>query len=497
MEGAFSKLSGLKFEDEEDERQGIWEKARDKFLNAERTYAAKGSSQEALKAFEHAEDLMAPLLANGFAGLKDRELEALLKGRLHRAALCAQLIDLPDRWKLVKKLAEDVLQFDFNNCHAHWLRGLALAHGMGARSEAKTEMERAVECAKNSGKTAEVKQWEEEIKRNLEEGVFDDSLPEATPQPADAQPGASESELQRQPLSKASSSSRNSGKDTKTGGLKAGFLTAKTPGRTASRSPAPARPSSGAQASSSSMPSPSSVRERELETELNRLRSSHKDNTSEVENQIQLLQQRLESEERMQDRWTLELRQQMESIGALSAEISGSVQFVLQSPSSDVDIVMGLAKQVEELRSNLESDKKWTETAHSKLMDVSTEMDTLRNMTFGESRERQEVSTQNMKEVRELTSRFQELKASIKGLREGLRLRLPDISRSEEMEKPRIAEGIADFKSLAPNAKLWVLLDDASFLRLLFLIFIFGMLLALGIFVEFFSSRRCHFVCAS
>lgn len=50
---------------------------------------------------------MKPLLSNGLASLEPKELETVLKGRLHQAVSLAQL---GENWLRVKSLAEDVLQ---------------------------------------------------------------------------------------------------------------------------------------------------------------------------------------------------------------------------------------------------------------------------------------------------------------------------------------------------------------------------------------------------
>eukprot|EP00913_Durusdinium_trenchii_P016747 g15741.t1 len=76
---------------------------------------------------------------------------------------------LPDRWPRIKMLAEDVLQFDFNNAHARWLRGLALHHGFRRPKEAQDECARAVECARLQGKEAEANQWEAEVRKTFAE----------------------------------------------------------------------------------------------------------------------------------------------------------------------------------------------------------------------------------------------------------------------------------------------------------------------------------------
>ena len=50
---------------------------------------------------------MKPLLNNGLASLEPKELETVLKGRLHQAVSLGQL---NQNWLRVKSLAEDVLQ---------------------------------------------------------------------------------------------------------------------------------------------------------------------------------------------------------------------------------------------------------------------------------------------------------------------------------------------------------------------------------------------------
>jgi len=65
-------------------------------------------------------------------------------------------------------MGEDVLQFDFNNCHAHWLRGHSLLYGLQRQSEALEEMRMAVDCARTQGKTAEAEQWEMELREQCD-----------------------------------------------------------------------------------------------------------------------------------------------------------------------------------------------------------------------------------------------------------------------------------------------------------------------------------------
>lgn len=165
----FSKVGNIEFEDEDDELRRLGQNAHHLFKKAETQYMANASKEEVLQMFMQAEAAMAPLLANGgLMGLSPADLEPVLKGKLHQAVILASLEDQPDRWTRIKAHAEAVLQFDFGNCHARWLRGLALqatAAGGSRAKEAEEELRRAVECARTLGKTKEAEQWTGEIER--------------------------------------------------------------------------------------------------------------------------------------------------------------------------------------------------------------------------------------------------------------------------------------------------------------------------------------------
>lgn len=152
--------------DDEDDRKLIFQAAKKKFDAAQKEYLKKNATVDVLRKFEVAEEAMKPLLQSGLSGLNEQELEVVLKGRLHQAVIHSTIeTEQPGCWEKVKKLVEDVLQFDFRNAHARWLRGLALLHTAQRRQDAQEEMRRAIEQARVQGRTPEVKQWEEDFKR--------------------------------------------------------------------------------------------------------------------------------------------------------------------------------------------------------------------------------------------------------------------------------------------------------------------------------------------
>lgn len=499
MDGAFSKLAGVKLEDEDDERQSAWEAASAQYKAAQDSYAAKGAGHDALKAFEDAEARMSPLMGNGLVGLRECELEALLKGRLHRAAITAHLSDLPDRWTRVKRLTEDVLQFDFNNCHARWLRGLSLLHGFNRRSEARDEMTRAVACARTTGKIGECTQWEEEIRFHFKEdntAAVDAAVATEIHTPTSApDAGPVETELPRRKASTGAS-------DVSSTKLKGGFFTKKASARSATQVAAlaqvadPVQVSASPQAASATGVYPShSRRETELEEELRSLRENTAHCERELQGEVRSLKAELDVVRCSRNSWRDSVSQAVERLSALASEADGAVQETVGSspataPLTALDVSLG------ELREKLLSDKAWGEATHQKFMDLSTEVATLREMSFREARERQDSSKQNLGEVRELTKRLGDLKSSVKALRDGIRQRVPDSRPEVEVDSQQLVESIAEFKSLSPSVKFWALLDDASVLRLLIIVVALGMLFALALFVETYSARRCRFVCA-
>lgn len=125
----------------------------------------------------------------------------MLKGRLHQAVSIAQMTEIPNRWTRVKELSEDVLQFDFNNAHARWLRGLALK-SMGKTKEAEEECRRAVDCARSQGKDGEAQQWDKELQETFGGGTATSRTPKATPQAAAADAGAPGGQAEAQPAAK-------------------------------------------------------------------------------------------------------------------------------------------------------------------------------------------------------------------------------------------------------------------------------------------------------
>eukprot|EP00927_Polykrikos_kofoidii_P021949 TRINITY_DN20638_c0_g1_i1.p1 TRINITY_DN20638_c0_g1~~TRINITY_DN20638_c0_g1_i1.p1 ORF type:complete len:603 (+),score=132.68 TRINITY_DN20638_c0_g1_i1:27-1811(+) len=169
---AFSKISD-KFEDDEDERARIVARAQLLHNAAKDVQERLGCTRETLCKFQEVEEVLRPLLQEGGLGsLGKEELQTLLLGRLYQAVIIAKLEDGgPGRWADVKALVEDVLHFDNKNCHARWLRALALMNGLGVVDEAQQEMKRAVDCARRQGKHGEADQWEADLQRTLGGGV--------------------------------------------------------------------------------------------------------------------------------------------------------------------------------------------------------------------------------------------------------------------------------------------------------------------------------------
>lgn len=436
----------------------------------------QGSSCDVLVLFEEAEASMASFVETGLMGLRPNELELVLKGRLHQAVIIAHLDDRADRWTRVKSLTEDVLQFDFNNSHARWLRGHSLLHGSKKRPEALEEMRRAVECARTQGKASEAEQWESEI------GTLfgSDAPPSADAAPADEPREAQDNETPQGavPLGDPAASGVRSG-------MQKGFFNRRAASRT--RAAAPKAAAAAPVAASQPLPEAAAV---DVDTaasqELTKLRQ-----------QLSDFRREHQDAERRHQVWQRDLCAQLEVIGesvdeaivAERANASGDEPALLASLGE-------LRSLASELTDRLQGDRKWAEGEHRAFMDCSTEVMTLRTMTSRECKERQDTSKQQVSELKELAKRVGELKPSVKVLRDRAKQKL--LAAGQEDDEPdlaRAAERALEFRALPPSVRLRSLVNDVAVLRLMFFAFLLGMLLMLGVFIEVFGHYKCRFVC--
>jgi len=118
-------------------------------------------------------------------------------------------------------------------------------------------------------------------------------------------------------------------------------------------------------------------------------------------------------------------------------------------------------------------------------------------MTSRELKERQDTSKQQIGELKELTKRLNDLKPSVKVLRD--RAKKQALANGKEDDEPDLqsfASGALQFRALPASTKLAAFVDDAAVLRLMALAMLFGALVMLGIIVEVVGHRKCRFVCA-
>lgn len=344
---AFSKVGEIDDDDEEEQRLAISQKAMAQYAAAQRAYENKMSSEEVLRLFEDAEGTMQPLLCNGLASLEAKELETVLKGRLHQAVTLAQL-GAADRWPRIKALAEDVLQFDFNNAHARWLRGLSLQHHFAKPLEAEQECRRAVECARMQGKDAEANSWEAEV---LSTFSCDPAVAAvATPASANAAPVP-------EPETKSA--------------MAKGFLN-----RSAKKSRAP-EPATEA-------PVPPAAEAAVAEA---------KQKEAELRSELATLTAQLTAVEAERGREAQDVAIALQEIKELPEELA--------SLSSS-------ASALEAAQEKLLAGRTWAEKEQQRYVDVSTEVLTLQQMTLRESKEQEETAEKQCTELRSLSSRLQD-----------------------------------------------------------------------------------------
>ncbi|CAJ1368526.1 unnamed protein product [Effrenium voratum] len=436
MTSGFSKVSVV---DDDDERLEVQRRAFELYDKAQAAYARKGSQEDVLRLFEEAEAAMRPLLGGGLASLDPAELETVLKGRLHQAVSLAQLSD-PGRWVRVKSLAEDVLQFDFNNAHARWLRGLALQHGNKKSAEAQEECRRAVECARAQGKEAEAAQWEAEVRH-----TFEGEVPR-TPKEGKKAPEAPET-LEKGEKEKAKAT------------MAKGFLNK------------PKKPS---------QPAPPDKEGKEKEAKADMAREARREavraeqgfQAKEAELQRQLAQAAAELQEHRR-----RMKQEAEQ---LLAELEPQMQALSES--------LGAAPPTQQVTEKVTAGRAWAEKEQQRFVEVSTELLTLQQMTVRELKDQQDSTSKHCGELRDLARRCGELAKSSRQL-EAL------MSTSQDMDLPRLAQHVADFHQLPRGVKLAALLDDGAVLLLLGFCLALGMLFMLAMIVEVWFSSSCRLTC--
>lgn len=504
----FSKVS-VDLEDDEDVRKAAFAKAQSLFNKALQNYRQQGSAAEVLNLFEDVEAALSDYLQTGFTGLVEKELELVLKGRLHQAVIFASLEARTDRWSRVKALTEDVLQFDYTNCHARWLRGQALLHGFKKRKEASEEMQRAVDNARQQGKTAEVTQWSGEMVALFDASSAVPSTSSSTSSPSKAdQPSEASSTVSPAEATTAQPSSSSSA-----AGLQKGFFD--RPKKTAKA--AAAKPAASEPSSSSSAPPPKVKDDAELKVmaaelaeakaaaaELAEIKrtlaeatAAHDEEVSRLQAELEEVRGESEDADRRQGEWQKNLLGELEAI-TLSLDDMLEPKHSSSAGRHNISEALDELKNVaSSLTERLQSDKAWAEGEHRALLDCSTEVLTLREMTSRELKERQDASKQQVAELNKLTKLIGDVKPSIKVLRERAKEQL--VAAGKEDEEPdlqRIVKKAMDFQALPTSTKLGAFLDDAAFMRLMLGAALLGMLLMLGIFIEVFGRYQCRFVCS-
>merc|ERR1712178_489428 len=130
----------------------------------------------------------------------------------------------------------------------------------------------------------------------------------------------------------------------------------------------------------------------------------------------------------------------------------------------------------------LEGDRAWAEGEHRSFLDCSTEVMTLREMTSREFKERQDATKQQVSELRGLVKSFNELKPSVKVLRD--RAKKQAAAQGHDDEEPDLhvmTRTAKEFHALPVSTKLAAFLDDASVLRLVAIALLLGALFALSL----------------
>eukprot|EP00929_Paragymnodinium_shiwhaense_P007755 TRINITY_DN11166_c0_g1_i2.p1 TRINITY_DN11166_c0_g1~~TRINITY_DN11166_c0_g1_i2.p1 ORF type:complete len:618 (+),score=170.94 TRINITY_DN11166_c0_g1_i2:115-1854(+) len=574
---AFSKVNDALLEDDEDEREAAVSQATQLFDAAQTAHKVKGSTLEVLGLFRAAEDPLGDVLEGGhghLGTLRPKELEMVLKGRLYQAAILSQLQDAPERWPEVKALVEDVLTFDRSNCHALWLRGIALLYGENRTRAATDEMAKAVDAAKAQGKHSEAEKWAGELQKALDfqkqEERAEEEMPEEleeVPPPDEgerggttsssvppAEPPVSASQATAQKLKGLPKDAKEKEKPSASG-LRGGFFTKAAAGPTAAATKqrrqedatapmealatgATASSSSGAKKPGWNCPKcgePNKAERRrcnncaaeraesqaaeEFDGQLDLRRRQTERNAA-----LEELRRALESEKAR----TADLRQKETRATAALAKRRQGLEGSLQALSEELEHAMcasgskarhasgpGAAEEGMPLVDRLDSLKTTAAriaeaVAESKELDAADqrqqqdfalELTTLRQMTSQSDRPQQDGLRQHCTDLKKTSESLAELKTQSRSLREHLKsLGSSAEAGSKDGPDPSKLEAEAEatkamITALPFSAKFQVLCSDGEVVKILFLVFLLGCLLALALLSEGFRSLGCRFAC--
>mmetsp|Transcript_27202 Transcript_27202/g.63337 ORF Transcript_27202/g.63337 Transcript_27202/m.63337 type:complete len:519 (+) Transcript_27202:74-1630(+) len=515
MDGSFTKVSSDALRDDEDERRDMVRKANSIYKKAQDGYYAGGAGAEQLQRFAEAEAAIAPLLSGGLMGLREEELQMVLKGRLHQAVILAHLQDSDDCWMKVKALVEDVLQFDFQNCHARWLRGLSLLHGLKKTSEAKQEMQRAIDYARATGKTGEVKMWDEQIHTLFTNGDDQQAAQNSASAAAGSPPGPQIEEIVEEPQA----SSRDASTEAKLNGstLQKGFFN-RAAGKPAAKKgasqrkpepaaeipqPAAAEDVSKSSSSTSRVPSTSTSGTANGSSHEATLKM-HIERQQELEQREQALHAqvaKLEAEidqlrkDKAAEAATSEKERQLE-MKALGDEFTKLFEEQKLDPckAKSTKQMSALGASLAKLTEHFQADKAWSEGKQQKYSDFSTEVLTLREMLVREFKDQKDASKKHVDELKDTTSKLVDLKGVARLARDRIRS-LVHTGEDATLDEQHFASCASNFQSLPLSVKLKALLDDSVVLWLLAFVMLIGMLTTCAIIVEVFGARQCRIAC--
>mmetsp|Transcript_9937 Transcript_9937/g.22591 ORF Transcript_9937/g.22591 Transcript_9937/m.22591 type:complete len:501 (+) Transcript_9937:61-1563(+) len=495
---SFTKITGDALRDEEDERSEVVAKAERLYKAAQDAYYSQGAKSEHLRGFAAAEAAFAPVLSAGLMGLREKELEMVLKGRLHQAVIIAHLQEggEPECWLRVKALVEDVLQFDFQNCHARWLRGLALLHGQQRHAEAREELQRAVDYARATGKSGEVKQWEDQLQSLFANGEHALLEPKAghvesavasedasTPSDPSTEGGARQTKQESPALQK--------GFFNRSGGKVSTKKVAKLPAEATKPLEAKAVPTA-AEPAASNGPSLEAHLQRQRELEVRE---------HELLQQVAALQEDLQKERKQ---FQLQVSQKdVDMKGAIEGLENEFASLFEQSSNDDAVeaqsklLINKMQTSIGKLKDHMQADKVWSEGGQQKYVDFSTEVLTLRDMSVREWKDQHSTAKRHVTELQELTQKLADFKGLAKAVRERVRALQHTADTTEGLDEQRFANCAANFQSLPLQVKLHAFLHDGSILWLLAFVMLLGMIAMVAVVVEVFGTGRCRMACAA
>jgi chromosome segregation ATPase len=208
----------------------------------------------------------------------------------------------------------------------------------------------------------------------------------------------------------------------------------------------------------------------------------------ELQRRLEGLQRQAEQLKESKRREVAWQQQVVSKVVEVESEFEGLCASLLNDrKKSSQECLAGVHRSVSETKKRFQSIQTWGDAGHKVLQELSSDVQAVRELYEVEAKGREETSTEQVRQVSDVTEKL----GDVKGFAQLLRARVRLIKGADSFYKgsgfdgQHFADISSDFSALPTATKFWALIDDAFVLRLAAFGLTAGMMLGLGVCVEF------------